>query len=102
MNFDTYSETGAHEKNTSVEDIKEYHLKQYLFQLLSCTYIAENLRERYPQFDKNIDHMEETYFTSYFNELKMDVNLTPQYIKNVKNAYLKSNNVFLKKLTEKM
>jgi hypothetical protein len=81
VNFDTYSETGAHGKNTSVEDIKEYYLKQYLFQLLSCTYIAENLRERYSQFDKNIDHMEETYFTSYFDELKMDVNLTPQYIK---------------------
>ena len=46
--------------------------------------------------------MEETYFTSYFDELKMDVNLTPQYTKNVKDAYLKSNNVFLKKLTEKM
>ena len=77
-------------------------MKQYLFQLLSCTYIAENLRNRYPQFDENIDHMEETYFTSYFDELKMDVNLTPQYKKNVKDAYLKSNNVFLKKLTEKM
>lgn len=102
VDFDTYSETRAHGKDTSVKDIKEYHLKQYLFQLLSCTYIAENLRNRYPQFDKNIDHLEKTYFTSYFDELKMDVNLTPQYIKNVKDAYLKSNNVFLKKLTEKM
>lgn len=98
INFDNYSDTKTRGKNTSVDDLKESYLKQYLHQLFNCTHIAEVLKDKYPQVGTKIEHQEQTYFISYYNELARDVDLSAEYSDKVKNRYLRTKNEALRQI----
>lgn len=98
INFDNYSDTKTRGKNTSVGDLKESYLKQYLHQLFNCTHIAEVLKDKYPQTGTEIEHQEQTYFISYYNELARDVDLSAEYSDKVKNRYLRTKNKALQQI----
>lgn len=98
INFDNYSDTKTRGKNTSVGDLKESYLKQYLHQLFNCTHIAEVLKDKYPQVGTEIEHQEQTSFISYYNELARDVDLSAEYSDKVKNRYLRTKNKALRQI----
>jgi len=98
INFDNYSETKTRGKYTSKGGLQESYLKQYLHQLFNCTHIAEVLREKYPQAGDIIDHNEQVYFISYYDELAKGVNLPPDYSKAVKNSFLRTKNTSLQQI----
>lgn len=97
-NFDNYADTKTRGKNTSIGDLRESYLKQYLHQLFNATYIAEVLRDRYPEVGDKIEHQEQIYFISYYNELARDVSLDSAYSEKVKNRYLKTKNSALSQI----
>lgn len=97
-NFDNYADTKTRGKNTSIGDLRESYLKQYLHQLFNATYIAEVLRDRYPEVGDKIEHQEQIYFISYYNELARDVSLDSTYSEKVKNRYLKTKNSALSQI----
>ncbi|MDO4753321.1 MAG: hypothetical protein Q4A36_03780 [Candidatus Saccharibacteria bacterium] len=97
-NFDNYAETKTRGKNTDIGDLRESYLKQYLHQLFNATHIAEVLRDRYPELGDNIEHQEQTYFISYYNELAKDVSLESAYSEKVKNLYIKTKNRALQQI----
>ena len=101
-NFENYSDTRARGKLTSVGDLKESYLKQYLHQLFNCTHIAEVLKDKYPQVGAEIEHQEQTYFISYYDELASDVKLPAEYSDKVKNYYLKTKNKALQQIAMKL
>lgn len=97
-NFENYSDTTARGKLTSIGDIKGSYLIQYLHQLFNCTHIAEVLKDKYPQVGAEIEHQEQTYFISYYDELARDVNLPAGYSDKVKNYYLRTKNKALQQI----
>ena len=101
-NFENYSDTRARGKLTSVGDLKESYLKQYLHQLFNCTHIAEVLKDKYPQVGAEIEHQEQTYFISYYDELASDVKLPAEYSDKVKNYYLRTKNKALQQIAMKL
>ena len=101
-NFENYSDTRARGKLTSVGDLKESYLKQYLHQLFNCTHIAEVLKDKYPQVGAEIEHQEQTYFISYYDELASDVKLPAEYSDKVKNYYLRTKNKALRQIAMKL
>lgn len=98
INFDNYSDTKTRGKNTSVGDLKESYLKQYIHQLFNCTHVAEVLKDRYPQTSSEIEHQEQTSFISHYNELARDVDLPAEYSDKVKNRYLRTKNKALRQI----
>lgn len=101
-NFENYSDTRARGKLTNIGDLKESYLKQYLHQLFNCTHIAEVLKDKYPQVGAEIEHQEQTYFISYYDELARDVNLPAEYSDKVKNYYLRTKNKALQQIAMKL
>ena len=101
-NFEHYSDTRARGKLTSIGEIKGSYLKQYLYQLFNCTHIAEVLKDKYPQVGAEIEHQEQTYFISYYDELARDVNLPAGYSDKVKNYYLRTKNKALQQIAMKL
>lgn len=98
INFDNYSETKTRGKNISINDLRESYLKQYLHQLFNATHIAEVLKDRYPEVGDKIEHEEQTYFISYYNELSRNVSLEPAYSEKVKGRYIKTKNRALQQI----
>ncbi|MBR6505339.1 hypothetical protein IKT18_00635 [Candidatus Saccharibacteria bacterium] len=97
-NFDNYSNTKTRGKNTSISNLRESYLKQYLHQLFNCTHVAEVLKDRCPQVSNEIEHQEQIYFISYYNELAKDVSLPYDYSEKVKKRYLKTRNKALQQI----
>lgn len=102
INFDNYSQTKTRGKYTSVGDLKKSYLKQYMQQLYNATHIAEVLRRRYPDLDEKIEHYENDYFITYYNELSQGVSLDASFSKNAKNNYLRTRNAALLKIANKL
>ena len=101
-NFENYSDTRARGKLTNIGDLKESYLKQYLHQLFNCTHIAEVLKDKYPQVGAEIEHQEQTYFISLYDELASDVKLPAEYSDKVKNYYLRTKNKALQQIAMKL
>ena len=102
INFSNYAETKTRGKNTSVGELRQSYLRQYLHQLYNATYIAETLRGKYPELGDKIEHEEQIYFISYYNELAKGVSLDPAYSAKVKKRYERTGNRALQYIAERL
>lgn len=102
IDFDSYSYTATRGKNSNINSLRQSYLKQYLHQLYNATYIAENLRSKYPKADHAINREEQVYFISYYGELTKGINLEPAYAKMVKDLYTRTNNPALQQIATQL
>lgn len=98
INFDNYINTKTRGKNTSIQDIKNSYLKQYLHQLLNCIHITEALKNNYPEAEEAINYKEQNYYISLYDRLSKNINLDSEYSKKLKKRYKKTKNLALQQL----
>ena len=98
INYDNYADTRTRGKNVGVDELKVAYLKQYLYQLYCCTYIADTMKKQYPQSGEDVDQNERVYFVSYYDELSNGVTLDPEFSKNIKKRYLETDNPELRRI----